>query len=357
MTQQKDKIKQPPYAILRGGYKYKETLGMRRVTTYCMDMVESKDVLYVLIRADGSGGNIRRINWKDEDLDVFGNFKWPVQMIQDSEGRLFVSDEGDNCVHSLVDDGEKGYVPIGQTAEAQESSTKTQKIGEYGSGDGQLDSPSGIAFDSDENLLVVDTGNNRVQKFSRDGKFIKTIISGDGEGALNMPWGIAVNHKGEILVSDWRNNRINIYDSNGKYISSFGEIPNSLGQDYTQLSGPAGLSIDDDGDIYVADRDNDRVVVYDRDGKYVTLFTGDATLSKIGKTYIMSSPRVLRLREMSNREIWRKLRSPATVRTYGNLIYIPDFGCHRIQVYEKESYPLTKDEIFEEPNHPTLYNV
>ena len=86
MTQQKDKIKQPPYAILRGGYKYKETLGMRRVTTYCMDMVEAKDVLYVLIRADGSGGNIRRINWKDEDLDVFGNFKWPVQMIQDSEG-------------------------------------------------------------------------------------------------------------------------------------------------------------------------------------------------------------------------------------------------------------------------------
>ena len=49
MTQQKDKIKQPPFAILRGGYKYKETLGMRRVTTYCMDMVESNEVLYVLI--------------------------------------------------------------------------------------------------------------------------------------------------------------------------------------------------------------------------------------------------------------------------------------------------------------------
>ena len=71
----------------------------------------------------------------------------------------------------------------------------------------------------------------------------------------------------------------------------------------------------------------------------------------------MSSPRVLRLREMSNREVWRKLRAPASVRTYGKLIYIPDFGCHRLQVYEKESYPLTKDEIFEQPNHPTLYNV
>jgi len=356
MTQQKDRLKQPPFAILRGGYKYKETLGMRRVTTYCMDMVESKDVLYVLIRADGNGGHIRRINWKDEDLDIFGNFNWPVQMIQDSEGVLYVSDEGDNCIHSLVDDGEKGFVPIGGAGKGDtaklESSTATNKIGE-----GELNSPAGIAFDQDENILVVDTGNNRILKFDKSGKMLGTVISNNDENSLDMPWGIVVNHKGDILVSDWRNNRICVYDSEGKYQNSFGEIPNSLGQDYAQLSGPAGLSIDDDGDIYVADRDNDRVVIYDQEGKYVTQFTGDATLSKIGKTYIMSSPRVLRLREMSNREIWRKLRAPASVRTYGNLIYIPDFGCHRIQVYEKESYPLTKDEIFEQPNHPTLYNV
>ena len=356
MTQQKDKIKQPPFAILRGGYKYKETLGMRRVTTYCMDMVESNEVLYVLIRADGNGGHISRINWKDEDLDIFGNFNWPVQMIQDSEGTLFVSDEGDNCIHSLVDDGEKGFVPIGAAGKGDtaklETSSVTEKIG-----DGDLDSPAGLAFDQEENILVVDTGNNRVVKFDKSGKLLSVVIENNSDNSLDMPWGIAVNHLGHILVSDWRNNRICVYDSEGKYLNSFGEIPNSLGQDYVQLKGPAGLSIDDDGDIYVADRDNDRVVIYDPEGKYVTQFTGDATLSKIGKTYIMSSPRVLRLREMSNREIWRKLRAPASVRTYGNLIYIPDFGCHRIQVYEKESYPLTKDEIFEQPNHPTLYNV
>ena len=125
MTQQKDRLKQPPFAILRGGYKYKETLGMRRVTTYCMDMVESNEVLYVLIRADGNGGHIRRINWKDEDLDIFGNFNWPVQMIQDSEGTLFVSDEGDNCIHSLVDDGEKGFVPIGAAGKGDTAKLET----------------------------------------------------------------------------------------------------------------------------------------------------------------------------------------------------------------------------------------
>ena len=354
MTQQKDKIKQPPYAILRGGYKYKETLGMRRVTTYCMDMIETEKILYVLIRADGSGGHIRRINWQDKDLDVFGNFKWPVQMIQDSEGVIYVSDEGDNCIYSLVDTGESAVVPIDPDTLGSnlDYSAIPKKIGE-----GKLDSPSGIAFDLKGNLLVVDTGNNRVQKFSTDGKFIETIISEDEDNSLNMPWGIAVNHNGEIIISDWRNNRICLFDNKGKFIKSFGEIAKSLEGDMLQLDGPAGLSIDDDGDIYVADRNNNRVVVYDRDGKYVTQFTGDATLSKIGKTYIMSSPRVLRLKEMANREIWTKLRAPVSVRTYRNLIYIPDFGCHRLQIYEKESYPLTKEEIFEKPNHPTLYNV
>lgn len=357
MTQAKERAKQPPYAILRGGYKYKETLGMRRVTTYCMDMVETEDILYVLIRADGEGGNIRRINWKDEDLDVFGSFTWPVQMIQDSEGKLYVSDEGKHCVYVLKDDGEKGFVPIGPTADAQESSTKTIEIGEYGSGEGQLDSPSGICFDDNEDLYVVDTGNNRIQKFDKNGKHLSTIGSQTGDNTLDMPWGIAINHKGEILVSDWRNNRICVFDKSGEFTRSFGEIHISLGLEVKQLDGPAGISIDDDGDIYVADRNNNRVVIYDREEKYVTQIIGDATLSQIGKTYIMSSPRVLRLREMANREQWRLLRAPVSVRTYGKLIYIPDFGCHRLQVYEKESYPLSKDEIFEEPNHPTLYNV
>ena len=43
MTQQKDRLKQPPFAILRGGYKYKETLGMRRVTTYCICLLYTSD--------------------------------------------------------------------------------------------------------------------------------------------------------------------------------------------------------------------------------------------------------------------------------------------------------------------------
>ena len=52
------------------------------------------------------------------------------------------------------------------------------------------------------------------------------------------------------------------------------------------------------------------------------------------------------------------LRGPVSVRLDGEgRLYIPDFGCHRIQVYKKEAYPLTEDDIWPEQKSPFLYNV
>ena len=282
MTQQKDKVKQPPYAILRGGYKYKETLGMRRVTTYCMDMVETENVLYVLIRSDGNGGHIRRINWKDEDLDIFGNFSWPVQMIQDSEGVLYVSDEADNCIHTLVDDGEKGYVPIGgaaQGAQELESSTAVDKIGE-----GKLDSPSGIAFDLEENLLVVDTGNNRVQKFDKDGNFINSIKN-YGEKAFNRPSSVHIDEKGYLFESNWG---------------------------------------------------HDSVLIFDDKENFIYELMGDATLSKWCKEFLEVNPEQSSWRENAGLlDEEKKFWKPTGIESNEDLIFIADACRHRVQIYQK----------------------
>ena len=151
----------PPYALLRAGYPFLTTLGMRRVTTYCMDIViGDNDELFVLCRADSpglGGSNIRRTNWNDDDLDTLGGGKllWPVQMIRDAEGTLYVSDEGSHKIIKFKQDG-----------------TFVGEWGEEGSGEGQLNRPSGIAFDANEDLWVVDTLNHRVQKFNKDGRFI-----------------------------------------------------------------------------------------------------------------------------------------------------------------------------------------
>lgn len=334
-----------PYALLRAGYPYYTTLGMRRVTTFCMDVVIGDEQrLFVLCREDGQGGTIRRTNWADEDLGTIsgggmepGKLMWPVQMIRDKAETLYVSDEGLHTITAFKTDG-----------------THVGTWGTFGTEPGQLNRPSGIAFDADENLWVVDTQNHRVQQFTKDGTFIKGFgEQGSGPGQLDQPWGIAIDIKGDIYVSDWGNNRVQKFSADGTHLLSFGKEGSGDGE----LKLPAGVAVDAHGDIYVADRGNHRICLFDMTGRYVEQFIGDATLSKSGRIYIMANPKVLRGREMTTLEIQKRFRGPASVRIDGDLMYVPDFGSHRIQVYKKEAYALTEDDIWPEQNHPFLYNV
>jgi DNA-binding beta-propeller fold protein YncE len=226
--------------------------------------------------------------------------------------------------------------------------------GEYGTEPGKLNRPSGIAFDADENLWVVDTQNHRIQKFTKDGEYISSFgEQGSGPGQFDQPWGIAVDMFGDLYVSDWGNNRIQKLSADGQHIFSAGRAGDGEGE----LNRPAGIAVDAHGAIYVADRGNHRVVMFDKGGRDVERFIGDATISKSGRKYILSNPKVLRGREMTTLESQKRLRGPASVRVVGDLLYIPDFGSHRIQVYKKEAYVLTEGDIWPEQNHPFLYNV
>ncbi len=330
-----------PYALLRAGFPFHQTIGMRRVTTYPTDIAFGDDgMIFTLNRTDGAGGEIRRTNWDDEDLDTIGSgFVWPVHMVRDADEIFYVSDEGNHTITKWDRDG-----------------TSKGKWGEQGSEDGQLNRPSGMAFDSDGNLLVADTLNHRVQKFTPDGKFISKFgLFGDAAGQFNMPWGLAVEEDGNILVVDWRNDRVQRVSPVGEFIAEFG----NGGPEITRLNRPAGIAVDHQGDIYVADRNNNRVAQFDTTGRYVDQFIGDATLSKSARTYIMSNAKVLRAREMTTLEEAKRLRGPVSVRFNGadGLMYIPDFGSHRVQVYRKEAYELTPDEIWAEPKSPFLYTV
>ena len=83
------------------------------------------------------------------------------------------------------------------------------KWGEFGAEAGQLNAPSGIAFDSSENMYVADGLNHRVQKFTKEGEFLATWGGlGSGDGEFNMPWGVTVDEFDDVYVSDWRNDRI-----------------------------------------------------------------------------------------------------------------------------------------------------
>ncbi len=330
-----------PYALLRAGYPYYATLGMRRVTQNPVDIAFGDDgLLFVLCRQRGIGNNIRRINWKDEDLDTFGSghFEWPVTLIRDSAGTFYVSDEAKHAVILIGPDEE--FI---------------KEWGTRGSAPGELDRPSGMAFDAEENLYVSDTLNHRIQKFTKDGRFISTFGSlGDREGQLNMPWGVTIDDEGMVLVSDWRNDRIQRFTPDGEFVMSFG----SSGAGQGEFNRPAGVEVDQHGDIYVADRGNHRIQMFDPNGRYVRQFTGDATLSRIGRIYIQNNVAALRARESVSTEPEKKFVSPASARIGPDgLMYAPDFGRHRVQVYKKEAYPLAEGEIAPPRKSPTLYTV
>jgi DNA-binding beta-propeller fold protein YncE len=335
-----------PYALLRAGFPYFTTLGMRRYTTSCIDIaIGDEGRLFVLCRDDGQGGSIRRLNWDDEDLGTIGKagtgpgqFMWPTTILRNGAERLYVLDEGLHRVSMFDPDG-----------------TFVGSWGEHGSAPGQLDRPASMTFDADECIWISDTNNNRVQRFSKDGRYISSFGSaGSADGQFNLPWGIAVDDAGDVYVSDWGNNRVQKFHADGTHMMSFG----SKGSGPGELSGPAGIAVDRDGDIYVVDRDNNRVCQFNPEGRYCEQFIGDATLSKSGKAYIMSNPKVLRGREMTSLEPQKRLRGPINVRFDGEgRMYIPDFGSHRIQVYKKEAYALSEDEIWAPPKFPFLFNV
>ena len=93
---------------------------------------------------------------------------------------FFVSYGGAHCVKVLSKEGVFLY-----------------NIGSVGSVDGQLNNPIGLAIDKFNNLIVCDYGNNRLQVFSLDGKFVNSVNEG-----LKYPCSVTIKKDGNLLVCD-----------------------------------------------------------------------------------------------------------------------------------------------------------
>jgi DNA-binding beta-propeller fold protein YncE len=334
-----------PFGLLRAGFPYVKTIGMRRVTNFPLDVAIGKDgTLYVLCRSAG-GAQIARVSYDDDDLGPIsgygtddGKFQLPAAIILDRDENLVVSDEGLHRITILNTQGEF-----------------LAKWGEPGEGPGQLNRPSGIAFDRAGNLYISDTLNHRIQKFTRDGTpLVAWGRQGHGVGELDMPWGIAVDEVGDVYVADWRNDRVQKFTADGQFVLAIGRTGGGDGE----LSRPSGVAVDPDGDIYVADCGNDRVQLFNAEGRYVEKFIGDATLSKSGRNYMLTNARPNRLRETANLELQKRFRSPKSVRVDGQgRMYVADYGSYRVQIYQKEAIHLEPDQIIPPVRSPSLMTV
>lgn len=111
-----------------------------------------------------------------------------------------------------------------------------------------LVAPNGDVFVAEGHSSAA-TANARILKFSKDGKFIKAFgKKGTGQGEMGQPHALAMDSKGRLFVGDRDNNRIQIFDQDGNYIT-----------EWTQFSRPSGIYIDQHDNIYVADSESGSV--------------------------------------------------------------------------------------------------
>ncbi len=155
-----------------------------------------------------------------------------------------------------------------------------------GNKNGQFRTPRDIAVAPDGTILVLDSENARVQRFDKDGKFLGKFGSSgkdDGKFALAQnnsgPSGLTVDEDGNIYVADSWNYRIQKFDKDGKFLLKWGDGKDTGGDlAANQASpavfyGPRELAYDPlKKELYVADTGNRRIVVYDKTGKFIRQF-------------------------------------------------------------------------------------
>lgn len=241
------------------------------------------DILFVLSRGLGyqeDFGRIGKTTLDEEHLGDFARreFTWPAGMAMAQDSRIFVTDEWEHHVAIFPSDVLYPYPEFNPDGE------RIGQWGEAGSEPGQLKAPSGIEIDADDNVYVVDTGNDRVQKFTKDGEYILGWgCSGKEPGQFDRPWGMTIDREGFVYVADWGNDRIQKFTGDGEFVLSF----EGTKEDGGDLSHPANVAVDSDGDVYVTDWGNLRVQIYEPEGDVIAALYGDAIqLSKAGEYII-----------------------------------------------------------------------
>ena len=182
------------------------------------------------------------------------SFNTPSGLALDSDGNLFVADTGNNRIRKVTPDGQVSTVAGDGTAGYIDGPAAQARF----------NGPIGIAVDSQGNLYIADTYNDRIRRIAKDGQ-VSTVAGGatpgyaDGDRSaalFDTPCGVAVMSDGSIIVADTGNDRL-------RKITPGGSVTTLSDQ---ELSGPIGLVVSHDNFLYVTELERNRVVQIAPDG-------------------------------------------------------------------------------------------
>jgi len=144
-------------------------------------------------------------------------------------------------------------------------------------GENRFLEPHGLRVDSHDNVWLTDRALQQVFKFTHDGKLLLTIgterVAGVDATHFDKPTDIAFASDGGVYVSDgYGNNRVAKFSADGKFLFDWGHKGSAPGE----FDLPHGIAVDAQGLVYVADRSNSRIQVFDSNGRFLRLFQSDA---------------------------------------------------------------------------------
>jgi sugar lactone lactonase YvrE len=223
--------------------------------------LDSKGSLYV---ADQKVGAIFIFNTETREVELIKNkthahFVRIIGLAMDDDDRLFVSDPG--LSHILV------FNPKHEATDVITEGMVT---------------PGGMAIDTENRLLYVsDVEQDQVLVYDADSFKLKRRIGTGGKkhalttpGDFARPGGLAVDSDGNLYVADTLNDRVEIFDGDGTFIRTFGKAGDGPGY----FSRPKGVAIDSDNHIWVVDGMQDRVQVFNQDAQLLIAFGGHGLL-------------------------------------------------------------------------------
>lgn len=142
----------------------------------------------------------------------------------------------------------------------------------------KLQSPEDLAIGPNEELIICDTGNNRILILDSKTGEVSNII---GKGILSLPSSVTVIQK-SIIVADSGNNRVKIFDLVEGFVGEIG----SLGSGKGQFRSPEVVAVDCLGFILVGDAGNARIQVFQPDGTFVKILGSKEGFGWISGLYI-----------------------------------------------------------------------
>lgn len=243
-----------------------------------------------LIRIITSDGNINLFagnvsnglptsGWTGDGGPAIGaQLQLPVGIAVDGAGNLYIADSANNAIRKITTDGNINTIAgLGPTGAGFSGDTAAATAA-------NLDGPLDVAVDKNNNVYIADTNNANVRKITSDGNIntvagstgivsgvvtVKFGYAGDGAAATSAelagPAGVAVDSSGNIYIATYTDNRIRKVAATGGNISTFaGNSGYGFAGDggpalNSQLSAPRGICLDSAGNLYLADRWNNRI--------------------------------------------------------------------------------------------------